>query len=139
MNKKKHTKQTFMTCLWKCDTSLIKDWAGLGASWRHCYPGGEGCLYVVVNEHFPLLEAYGGGGSDSSSPELCRTRLMSIFVSLLINILNDYIKINLFFKKYKYPSLWGSHQRKIMLCHPVQLQKCGRNTLFLVVKFPGLK
>jgi hypothetical protein len=26
MIKKKHTKQIFMTCLWKCDTSLIKAW-----------------------------------------------------------------------------------------------------------------
>jgi hypothetical protein len=39
----------------------------------------------------------------------------------------------------KVPSLWGSHQSKLMLCHTLNLQKCGRNTLFLVVKFPGLK
>jgi hypothetical protein len=39
-------------------------------------------------------------GSDAGSPDLCRTRLMSKLVSLLINILKEYIKINLFFKKY---------------------------------------
>jgi hypothetical protein len=58
MIKMKHTKQTFMTCLWKFDTSLIKAWAGLWVPWRHCYPGGESSLYVVATELLPLLEAW---------------------------------------------------------------------------------
>jgi hypothetical protein len=56
------------------------------------------CMLLPLNTFHYLR--HGGGGSDSGSPELCRTRLMSMLVSLLINILKEYIKINLFFKKY---------------------------------------
>jgi hypothetical protein len=56
------------------------------------------CMLLSLNTFHYLR--HGSGGSDSSSPELCKTRLMSMLVSLLINILNEYIKINLFFSKY---------------------------------------
>jgi hypothetical protein len=58
MIKKKHTKQTFMTCLPKCETCLIKAWDGIRAPWRHCYSGGESCLYAVATEQLPLLEEW---------------------------------------------------------------------------------